>query len=548
MKNYQLPRSDPCSNMDLIELNGGSGSFEGASSTMKTGFLDLPLELHRMIYGYLLLNPILADEKCLSKEHCDQYDLCPEILRTCRKINKDASDVLYGFNTFVLICMPGKSFKTPFKRHMDSFEQCTPDWSHQFDTFAIKPWPAIKEVRHWRVIVVCKGAEAAFQGLGLVQFSQAISLDPPKSLQIVISPKLPASEVNTSYYRRIELNVLFSLVRGPFSILRNIGRFTVEREPWTEVRSLLPERTELSDGRSIPAKRFHDIAPKLWMGLKALMEGNSPVKPMFLMFEKLIAYAQAFERNKVCRDEMRMPFGTRKSAIEKHRSTLSSGLTSLGYAPEAYLDHWRGILDVTQSNSPFEYSPIEEGLKLAQIASEENNVAAFRIQRGKLIQELNPRRQRIDAAAANIVEFIERHKIQGGMFDPQMNALMPAKIPIKELEIADDLLEKFSDSFSRRVPADLLQHVWNIKPEVYIKWQFMSQNLLQEQARYALYHNKDWIEFIGLFKSACNELYEQYLEIQRTWEDLLQDSKQTGDDVCINSDAAIRDILDCYRV
>ena len=56
------------------------------------------------------------------------------------------------------------------------------------------------------------------------------------------------------------------------------------------------------------------------------------------------------------------------------------------------------------------------------------------------------------------------------------------------------------------------------------------------------------MEFIGLFKSACNELYEQYLEIQRTWEDLLQDSKQTGDDVCVNSDAVIRDILDCCRV
>jgi hypothetical protein len=76
----------------------------------------------------------------------------------------------------------------------------------------------------------------------------------------------------------------------------------------------------------------------------------------------------------------------------------------------------------------------------------------------------------------------------------------------------------------------------------------MSQNLLEEQARYALYRNKDSMEFIGLFKSACNELYEQYLEIQRTWEDLLQNSKQTGGDVCINSDAAIRDILDCYRV
>lgn len=134
------------------------------------------------------------------------------------------------------------------------------------------------------------------------------------------------------------------------------------------------------------------------------------------------------------------------------------------------------------------------------------------------------------------------------MFDPQINASTAAKIPIEELKIADDLLEKFSDSFSRRVPADLLQHVWNIKPEVYFKWQVMSQNLLQQQARYALYRNKDWIEFIELFKSACNELYEQYLEIQRTWEDLLQDSKQTGDDVCINSDAAIREILDRYRV
>jgi hypothetical protein len=534
--------------MDLIELNGRSGSFEGASSTIKPPFLKLPLEIHRQIYGYLLINPILADANCLSKEYCDQYDLSPEILRTCRQIYNGASEVLYGCNTFIIACMPGKRFKTPLKRHMYSFEQRTPDWRHQFDTFSIKPWPAIKQVRHWRVIAVCKEAEAAFRDFGLVQFSQAISLDPPKSLQILISPKLQASEVNASDYRLIQLNALFSLVRGPFSILRNIGRFTVEGARWTEVRCLLPERTESSDRRPTPAKPFHDIAPKLWMGLKALIEGNSPVKPMFLMFEKLIAYAQAFERNKVCRDEMRMPFGTRKSAREKHRSMLSSGSTALGYDPEAYLDYWHGIFDVTQSKSPFECSPIEEGLKLAQIASEENNVAAFRMQRGKLIKELDPRRQCIDAAAANLVKFIERHKVQGGMFDPQMNASMAAKIPIKELEIADDLLEKFSDLFSRRIPADLLQHVWNIKPELYFKWQFMPQNLLQEQARYALYHNKDFREFVGLLKSACNELYEQYLEIQRTWEDLVQDLKQTGGDVCINSDTAIRDLLDCYRI
>jgi hypothetical protein len=50
------------------------------------------------------------------------------------------------------------------------------------------------------------------------------------------------------------------------------------------------------------------------------------------------------------------------------------------------------------------------------------------------------------------------------MFDPQINPSVAVKIPIKELEIADDLFEKFSDSFSRRVPADLLQHVWNIRP------------------------------------------------------------------------------------
>jgi hypothetical protein len=198
--------------------------------------------------------------------------------------------------------MLGKRFNTPLKRHRDSKEQRkqrTLDWSHQFDTFAIKPWPTIKEVRHWRVIVVCKDDKEAFQDFGLVQFSQAISLDPPKSLQILITPKLPASEVNTSYYRRVQLNVLYSLVRGPFSILRNIGRFTVEGEPWAEVRSLLPERTEVPDWRSTRAKRFHDKAPKFYMGLKALMEGSSPVKPVFRMYEKVIAYAQAFERNKV---------------------------------------------------------------------------------------------------------------------------------------------------------------------------------------------------------------------------------------------------------
>jgi hypothetical protein len=230
-----------------------------------------------------------------------------------------------------------------------------------------------------------------------------------------------------------------------------------------------------------------------------------------------------------------MPFGTRKSALEKYGSLLSPELNVLEEVSEAYLDYWRGLFDMKPFNSPFKYfimtselkvNPIEDGLKLAQIASEESDVSAFRIQRGQLIKELNPRCQRIDAAAANLVEFIERHKVQGGMFDPHMNGSMVAKISIKELEIADDLLEKFSNSFSRRVPADLLQHVWNTEPELYFKWQFMSRNLLQEQARYDLYRNKDWGKFIGLFKSACNELYVQYLEIKRTWEDLIQDSKE----------------------
>jgi hypothetical protein len=538
--------------MDLIERNGGSGSFESASSTKRTGFFSLPLELHQMIYSYLLINPILADPKCLTwehrLEHLDQYYLYPEILRTCRQINKNASDVLYGLNTFVLVCRPGKGFDTPLKRYRDSSEQRkqhTLGWHHQFDTFAIKPWPAIKQVRRWRVIVVCKKKEEAFQDFGLVQFSQAISLNPPNSLQILITPKLlMASEVNTCDYRRIQVDVLFSLIRKPFSILRNIGRFTVEGEGWTEVLNFSPERTVVSHRSSIHEMPIFDILPKWCIGIKALMEGNSPVKPMFGMYEKLIAYGQAFERNKVCRDEMRMPFGTRRPARETHRSALPEGLVDLGYDPEAYSDYWHVILDVTQYNSPFECKAIEKALKLAQIASEQNNLAAFRIQRGKLIQALNPRRQRIYAAAASIVEFIEGHKVRGGMFDPRMIASKIAKIPIEELKIADDLLEKFSDSFSRRIPADLLQHVWNFRMEVYFKWQVMSQNMLQEEARYALYHNKDSIEFIGLFKSACEELYEQYLEIQRTWADLLQDSKQTGGGVCINSDAAIEDILD----
>jgi hypothetical protein len=77
-------------------------------------FLEkIPIEIRNQIYAELLVNPILGTcaSVCVRGWGLVDYNLSTSILSTCRQIHHEASEILYGRNTFFMLCMreSGKS-------------------------------------------------------------------------------------------------------------------------------------------------------------------------------------------------------------------------------------------------------------------------------------------------------------------------------------------------------------------------------------------------------------------------------------------------------
>jgi hypothetical protein len=77
-------------------------------STPPCYFLEMiPIEIRNQIYGELLLNPILDTVESVNGGDPEsvEYHLSASILSTCRQVHQKASDILFGRNTFSIVCM-----------------------------------------------------------------------------------------------------------------------------------------------------------------------------------------------------------------------------------------------------------------------------------------------------------------------------------------------------------------------------------------------------------------------------------------------------------
>lgn len=108
-------------------------------------FLEkLPIEVRNQIYGLLLTNELLSRPEAIGKirdsamrgdtwgdneyplsyyNTLPAYSLHPAILRACSQIRDEASDILYGSNTFNVFCMRVNRCRpifsiTPLQRHV----------------------------------------------------------------------------------------------------------------------------------------------------------------------------------------------------------------------------------------------------------------------------------------------------------------------------------------------------------------------------------------------------------------------------------------------
>jgi hypothetical protein len=118
--------------------------------------------------------------------------------------------------------------------------------------------------------------------------------------------------------------------------------------------------------------RPHNLDVDLVSELKFLAEGSTPSVFVFTMYEKLLNYAQGFERNEAFRKEMDIPYG--KALLRLDPTSRCHAWWGSGKSPFKSYEH------PSHSHSgwhPSEDHPVEHYLEVASAASKSNNIEEF---------------------------------------------------------------------------------------------------------------------------------------------------------------------------
>jgi len=423
-------------------------------------FLEkLPLELRNEIYSLLLINPLLGE--AASTDVVSRFKLSPAILQTSKQIRDEASVILYGENTFWVdlnsndyTSLPFTTPITrysfnmiPFRRHIGPHGGgSTSDWicdfkgcgqnnsandlsclrcgtcrvgvsppgvfrsSRGYRDFASNlatirsTYLGLQKVRNWKAIIHMEKNGDAYVGQShhkIIQFLRCISTTPVRSLKVLVIPQIlgPSNRscgLNMSmthqkdYYRLRDVLELFR-------ILRNIRRF--------QVGECQPEEIPLYVTFRHGYRVSHNLNPKIWKNLKILVEGGTIVEKVWLMDEKLVAYAQAFESSAAYKADMKLPFGMAKA----RRMRFPTGLYAMTSAYRRQNPYKDGV-----------DHPVEEALEGANIAAEDNNALDFKVQRKITLDYLESQYQRITAACLAVTDFVKSQKTPGGIFHSEV--------------------------------------------------------------------------------------------------------------------------------
>jgi hypothetical protein len=223
-------------------------------STM--GYFDkLPLEIRREIYKYLLVNPILAIEDALEKEIA--YELDPAILRTCRQIHNEASEVLYS-QPFCASTLNIYAYcKTPFTRKISYKDRWKVD--HKIRLLAMR------KVRRWKIKIYDSEAERRCN-THIVDFCQAVCRAAPKQIDVY---------VGTDLDENLRVSSSPAATLHPLTMLRNVGLLTIQDCYFDFSQVALVGRH-----KSWTYGIYEDVVSNstLTKTLKMLAEGDEPVE------------------------------------------------------------------------------------------------------------------------------------------------------------------------------------------------------------------------------------------------------------------------------
>ena len=210
----------------------------------------------------------------------------------------------------------------------------------------------------------------------VVSFCQAVSRSSLVSLEVLSAQKrsefdwMWSDTIRNSTKQRIRRHYVLEKFLEPFEMLHNVGNFTINE---VAVPDRLADCTIDEDERPTP---IHFDLGFLSASMKLLVEGHSTCERVFLMHQRLVDYAQAFERYEPFRSGMQFSVGKTKKLRHDRQE-----------------EPWNAPRDHPFKQTPLH--PVEEGLEPASIASDANDLLEFQIQRKIVLEYLEPQYQRI---------------------------------------------------------------------------------------------------------------------------------------------------------
>ena len=392
-------------------------------------FLDkVPIDIRTQIYKELLVSNIIGTADSVSRGANygadTKYGLFPHVLRVCRQIYVEASDVLYKENTFYIACL---RVDNHFYMNMDM-----DGGSDDEDSTAVlcvegplvelspitrylnnqsrMPFPipnlgncsTVLRVGKWRVVIsrrVFSGANSEpTWNWSLRDFCEAISQNPLLSLEVLLLPcGLDYGGTSICSFDSCEQ------ILKPLRILRNVQTCAIKEACATDVPDIIQfnEDEWVEKFREINGA-LAEIPRGLKMEIETLTTGQQPLDVRHMMHKNLVAYARTFERHR----PYKMQMGLRQEDITQLDSRC--------------LEHAE-FLD-TGSFNPFiepTLHPLEFELRNCQdaVMNSGEDERIFKEHRKHALTYLEPQWNQIMVANHRLTTFIKQHKVPGGIFD-----------------------------------------------------------------------------------------------------------------------------------
>ncbi|TGO17970.1 hypothetical protein BTUL_0013g00430 [Botrytis tulipae] len=384
------------------------------TESTKSALDKLPLEVRRMIYKELLVNPVLGTMKAIEAdtEFGTEaiYGLTPAILRTCRSIYKEASEVLYD-QIFIIKCDYNYRGGSVGQRPLMSCPCPILRYEYKLTSLFTRleipvKSSAMTQARSWKVLVD-SSVDDIDSHQQFYELCGAVCDARPKKIEIVML-KTGTGPPGPAQVRRLGIIPTWKPweTLAPLTMLRKVGKLCIRNE--------LPPFLHEVDGFD-PDKvvwNSHQPGKVLTRMLQNLVQSDRPVERLFQMRAELIILAESFERYLPFKMDMnfRAPL-TMRDSFRSHPEDIRE-LIQFGY--KRYTEY-----SVPNPNRNKDgNNDLEESLFKARNADLTMQNSTFKQQREEVVKQLRLQYNRVLDAAKKLKAF----RSTGDQFRGRKNA------------------------------------------------------------------------------------------------------------------------------